>query len=47
MELSEESAERVIAYLAQRGAALDALFIHEAAATSKCDPPGEQRQAVS
>jgi hypothetical protein len=28
----EASAERVITYLAQRGAALDALFIHEAAA---------------
>lgn len=29
-----ESAERVIEYLAQRGAALDALFIHEAAPSS-------------
>jgi hypothetical protein len=31
----EESAERVITYLAQRGAALDALLIHEAAVTSQ------------
>ena len=30
----EEKTERVIEFLAQRGAALDALFIHEAAVTS-------------
>lgn len=30
----EAAAQRVIEYLAQRGAALDALFIHEAAAMS-------------
>lgn len=42
----EVSSERVITYLAQRGAALDALFIHEAAAMSTNGSSDAIRRAV-